>query len=137
MLALCMSERLWERLNIPFAAVAMILAVILAGGGLPILVGLGRRLRKSQNTIQRLKKLMPEYVPPTVQAGTFVARCASKRYVHWLKLLCFAAVLWIMFALGGMVVFGVLTQRSQPALEARLASSCSILWETDATMAGL
>jgi len=111
MLALCMLEGLWERLHIPFAAAAMILVAIGAGGGLPFLVGLGRRLRQSRNTILRLNKLMPEYVPPKVQAATFAVRCGTQRYVHWLKLLCFAVVVWIMFALGGVAVFLALTWR--------------------------
>jgi len=111
MLALCMLERLWERMHIPFAAVAMIMAFLMVGVGLPILMGLGRRLKQSQNTIQRLKKLMPEYAPPTIQAGTFVVRHGSKRYVHGPKLLSFAAVMWALFALGGILVFLVLTRK--------------------------
>jgi len=111
MLGLCLSERLLELLHIPFAAACLAVVVIMAGGGFPITIRLVRRLKRSRDSIQRLKKLMPEYAPPTVQAGTFIIRHGSQRYVHWLKLLCFAAVIWIMFALGGMLVFLVLTQR--------------------------
>jgi hypothetical protein len=111
MLAVCMLERLWERLHIPFAAVCAIMALIIVGGVLPALFGLIRRLKRSQSIIQRLKKKMPEYAPPTVHAGTFLVRHGSQRYVHGPRLLCFAALMWILFALGGVVVFGVLTQR--------------------------
>jgi hypothetical protein len=111
MLTLCMSERLLDRLHIPFAVAWLGVMLIVVGGGFPIALRLNRRLKRSRNIIQRLKKLMPEYVPPRVQVGTYMARHGSKRYVNWLKLLCFAAVIWIMFALGGMVVFLVLTQR--------------------------
>jgi hypothetical protein len=112
---LCMSERLWERLHIPFTAAGFILMAIWVGGGLPIMMRGVRRLKQSRQTAQRLNKLMPEYVPPTVQAGTLMVRCGSQRYVHWLKLVCFAVVLWLLVALGGILGNLVLMQRFTPA----------------------
>ena len=47
MLTLCMLERLWERLHIPFAAIAMIMAFLLVGVGMPSILGLGRRLKQT------------------------------------------------------------------------------------------
>ena len=111
MLATCLLERLWERLHIPFAAVCMVVALVPLAGILPMIQRLSRRLIRSQQITQRLKKLMPEYVPPSVQAGTFVVRHGSKRYIHGPKLLCFAAVIWMVFALGSMLMSLILTQR--------------------------
>ncbi len=111
MLALCMLERLWERLNIPFVVASLVVTALMWGAWLPVLIRLTRRLGGSRRAVQRLKRLLPEYVPPRIVAGTWLVRCGSRRYIHALKLLCFAVVIWVLFALGGMGVYGLLTRR--------------------------
>jgi hypothetical protein len=111
MLALCMLERLWERLNIPFVVASLVVTALMWSVWLPVLIRLSRRLGRSRRAIQRLRRLLPEYVPPRIQFGTWVVRCGARRYIHGVKLLGFAAILWALFALGGIGVYLLLTQR--------------------------
>ena len=107
MFGLCMSERIFERLHIPFIVPAMILIAGVCAAIFLLLPRYSNHIQESGKKIQKLHFL----VHNKHKGFPLVGKKNGKRYIDWISIILLAAALWLFMALGGAGVIYLISRR--------------------------
>lgn len=111
LLGVCVAEGLWDQMNIPFLAAGSLAIVI----GLLVILApvwtLVRRLEWTKSRIGRLKSRLPEYAGTRPRGIPLLAREGSTRFVFWPGMLLVCALVGLVAAVIGNIIWVILTSR--------------------------
>lgn len=109
LLGLCVSESLLDPMNVPFITAfgAVVLGLWLLA--VPMARRIGMRLQQSRRRMNEIQQTLPEYQDVKPRGIPIVARKGDTRLVCWPRLALLIGVIWLVGALGGNVVWFLLT----------------------------